>query len=204
MKKLTLILTVLLGMNMAFQVMAAEEAAPPAPPAMSPEDQAMMEKFKAFSTPGENHQVLNPLVGEWNYEIKMWKAPGTEPEVSSGTSSSSWILGGRFVEDKVSGVFMEQPFEGMGIIGYDNIQKTYNSVWLDNMSTGFMASSGSYDADKKTLTQEGEFTCPMLEGPRWFKSVTTITDPDHHTYDMYMQDESGKEFVGMQISYTRK
>jgi hypothetical protein len=42
------------------------------PPAMSPEEAAMMEKWAAFMTPGENHERLNFKVGKWEGVVKHW------------------------------------------------------------------------------------------------------------------------------------
>jgi len=135
---------------------------------------AMMEKWKEFSTPNENHKVLDTLVGDWDYTIKWWMSPDAKPEESKGTSGIEWIMGGRFIEQTVEGTSMGQPFEGMGIMGYDNEKKQYQSVWIDNMGTGVMTGSGSYDPNTKTLTDQGTFSCPA-EGEKSFRAVPSFT-----------------------------
>jgi hypothetical protein len=164
---------------------------------------AMMEKWKEFSTPNENHQVLGTLVGNWNYTIKWWMSPDAKPEESKGASEIEWIMGGRFIEHTVEGTSMGQPFEGMGIIGYDNEKKQYQSIWIDNMGTGIMTGSGNYDPDTKTLTDQGTFSCPA-EGQKSYRGVTKIIDKDNFTYEWYMTGPDGKEFRAMEIVYTRK
>jgi hypothetical protein len=163
----------------------------------------MMEKWKEFSTPNENHQVLGTLVGNWNYTIKWWMSPDAKPEESKGASEIEWIMGGRFIEHTVEGTSMGQPFEGMGIIGYDNEKKQYQSVWIDNMGTGIMTGSGNYDPDTKTLTDQGTFSCPA-EGQKSYRGVTKIIDKDNFTYEWYMTGPDGKEFRAMEIVYARK
>ncbi len=167
-------------------------------------DEAMMNKMKEFSTPNENHKVLDQLVGQWNLTMKWWMSADATPEQSTGSSETAWILGGRFIEEKVSGQAMNQPFEGRGITGYDNLKKEYQSVWLDNMSTGMMTSTGSYDAATKTLTQNGSFSCPIVNGPRNFRGIIKVVDGNNYMYTMYMTDPNGKEFKSMEINYTRK
>lgn len=164
---------------------------------------AMMEKWKEFSTPNENHQVLGTLVGNWNYTIKWWMSPDAKPEESKGASEIEWIMGGRFIEHTVEGTSMGQPFEGMGIIGYDNEKKQYQSIWIDNMGTGIMTGSGNYDPNTKTLTDQGTFSCPA-EGQKSYRGVTKIIDKDNFTYEWYMTGPDGKEFRAMEIVYTRK
>jgi hypothetical protein len=164
---------------------------------------AMMEKWKEFSTPNENHKVLDTLVGDWDYMIKSWMSPDAKPEESKGTSGIKSIMGGRFIEQAVEGTSMGQPFEGMGIMGYDNEKKQYQSVWIDNMGTGIMTGSGNYDPNTKTLTDQGKFSCPA-EGEKSYRAVLKMIDNDNFTYEWYMAGPDGKEFRAMEIVYTRK
>jgi len=171
--------------------------------ATDPAMQAMMEKWKMYSTPGSKHKALNPLVGDWNAELKHWMSADSEPEVSTGTSTSQWIYGGRFVQSKYSGESMGAPYAGMGIIGYDNLTKEYNGIWLDNMNTGIVKSTATMDSGSKKIMENGSFSCPMTDSTRSFRAVTTLVDENHYTYEMFMDDEEGREYLAMKISYER-
>lgn len=171
---------------------------------MTPEQQAMMANMQAYSTPNENHELLAGLAGKWSVKVTHWMKPGTEGEVSMGSMTSAMIMGGRFLEQNFSGSMMEQPFEGKGLYGYDNIQKKFNTVWYDNIGTGIMSTGGSYDTATKKLTEEGTMSCPMTNGERWYRAETTLTDNDHYTYETYMKDEAGAEFRSMLIEYSRE
>jgi len=162
-----------------------------------------MAKWTEYATPGEGHKVLENLVGSWDYSLKYWSSPDTPPEESTGTNEVKWILGGRFLEMNVTGTAMGQPFEGMGILGYDNAKKEYVNTWLDNMGTGIMSATGTYDPETKTMTEMGTYTDPMA-GTQQFKSVTKFVDEDHFTYEMYTYAPDGSEFRNMEIKYTRK
>ena len=162
-----------------------------------------MAKWQAYATPGDGHKVMEQLVGNWDYSLKYWSSPNTPPEESTGTNDVKWILGNRFLEMDVKGTSMGQPFEGMGIIGYDNAKKEYVNTWIDNMGTGMMNAVGSYDAETKTMTEKGTFTDPMA-GQQTFKSVTKFVDADKFTYEMYISTPDGGEFRNMEINYIRK
>ncbi len=162
----------------------------------------MMEKWKAYSTPGAAHKQLEPLVGSWTYTSKMWEKADAKPEMSSGKTDTKWILGGRFVESTVTGTAMGQPFEGRLITGYDNEKKEYNSVWLDSMATGMMVSKGEYDAANRQFSDAGTASCPF-EGTKTVRGVTTMTSPNSYTYEMYMNGPDNKGFKTMEIKYTR-
>ncbi len=198
MKRLLLLLAVILGLGLA------------ATPSSMSDENADMEKMKAeamakwqqYATPAEGHKPLQQLVGEWAYTLKYWSSPDATPEESTGENEIDWILGKRFLEMDVDGTSMGQPFNGMGIIGYDNAKKQYVGMWVDTMGTGIMTSTGQYDAATNTFTEKGSFTDP-LSGQQTFKGVTKIIDKDNFTYDMYIL-AGGEEVRVMEIKYTRE
>ncbi len=180
----------------------------PAAAEMSAEEKAkndeMMAKWMEFATPNENHKALEQLVGNWDTSVKTWM-PGKETaEESTGTSSVQWILGGRFIQQTFTGTHMGQPFEGIGITGYDNQKKKYQSTWMDNMGTGMMTATMNYDAATKTFSEEGSFSCPMKGGDLNYSAAIKIIDETHHSYEMFTTDEAGTESKMMEIQYTKK
>lgn len=172
-------------------------------PPMTPEQKAMMDKWQAFATPGENHKLLNAKAGKWDLAVKMWEQPGQTPTESKATSEFQWIFDGRYLVEHAEGNFMDMPFEGRGLTGYDNLKKKYVSLWIDNMGTGIMTAEGTYDAASKTFKYAGEM--PDVNAGKYVKtrSVEKVVDNDHWTVEMYGPDASGKEFKSMEITYTR-
>jgi len=162
-----------------------------------------MAKWQAYATPGDGHKIMGQLEGNWDYSLKYWTSPNTPPEESTGTNDVKWILGNRFLEMNVQGTSMGQPFEGMGLLGYDNTKKEYTSTWIDTMGTGMMSATGSYDPGTKSITEVGNFTDPML-GEQSFKGITKFVDTDNITYEMFISTPTGEEFRVMEINYTRK
>ncbi len=170
--------------------------------AMDPQMQAMMAKFQEYASPNENHKVLDVLVGNWNHNLKYWMAPNSKPEISTGTTQSQWILGGRYLQQLVKGVSMGQPFEGIGIAGFDNSQKRYQTIWMDNMGTGMMIGKGTYDSAEKELNDKGHLSDPIA-GQMDYRAATKFIDNDHYSYKIYINDQNGKEFLMLDIAYTR-
>ena len=175
-----------------------------APVGMPPMDEKMVEAMKLMA-PGENHAKLAQFIGKFKATTTMWMDAASAPQISEGISESKWILGGRFVQQTFTGQFMGKPFEGMGIIGYDNVAKEYNSIWLDSVSTGIMKATAKYDDATKVFSEEGSFSCPLTgRKDNAYKSVTTVVDADHYTYEMWHDDvKTGKNYKAMAISYER-
>ena len=163
-----------------------------------------MEAMVKAGTPGDPHKKLEHFVGTWDAKVKMWDKPGAPPKESSGTSETKSVLGGRFVEEHFEGTFMDQPFSGMGITGYDNVRKKYVSTWADTMSTGVMVSTGTAAKGGKSMAFTASMPDPMTGKMTPMKEKLTIVDDDHHTFEMWMPGPDGKLFRMMEITYARK
>jgi hypothetical protein len=179
---------------------ASAPAAGGAAPAMDP---AIMAKMTAFATPGPDHKVLDACVGKWTTHVKIWMDPAAPATESDGTGEGKWIMGGRYLQEDFKGTVMGQPFEGMGITGFDNMKKAYVGTWIDNFGTGIMTSEGTYDAAKKTISCTSQ--CPDATMTKYVSSrmVSTLIDANTHKLEMFAPDKSGKEYRSMEITYTR-
>jgi uncharacterized protein DUF1579 len=161
-------------------------------PASTPGANAGMEAMMKAATPGEHHKPLQHFVGDWAYTMKMWMAPGQPPMESGGTMHAEPILGGRYIQSVYKGEFMGQPFEGHGTDGYDNAAGQYVGTWVDNAGTGIMHSTGTCDASGKVFTMTAEPMVDPASGKKaGTKSITTWTDDNHFTMEMFMVDPAG-------------
>ncbi|MBX3410923.1 MAG: DUF1579 domain-containing protein [Phycisphaeraceae bacterium] len=163
-----------------------------------------MAKYMEANSPGAPHQKLAFLVGEWDAQASFTMAPGMPPQVSKATSDCRWVLDGRFVHDVYKGMMGPMPFTGLGYTGYNNATEMYESVWMDSVGTGMMIMTGSYDDAASTLTLAGSLVDPMTREKKAYRAVTVKTGNDSHTFKMYEPGPDGKEFVSLQIDYTRR
>jgi hypothetical protein len=170
----------------------------------APDQKAMMDAMMKAMMPGDAHKLLEHMVGTFDVKVTAWMMPGQPPMDSNGTAVNTWILGGRFVQQKFSGQFMGQPFEGVGYTGYDNVKKTYWSSWMDNMGTGVMNSIGGTTDGGKTWKFMTTMADPMTgkEGP--VEERLTVADHDHHSFEMWSPGPDGKMMKTMALAYSRK
>ena len=170
---------------------------------MSAEQQEMMEKWNVFMTPGEPHKRMAERVGTWNFTSKMWQQPGTPPEESSGTATSEMIMGGRYLLDKVEGSVMGMPFTGLGISGYDNLNKEFVGTWIDSFGTGIMTSTGTCNDDWTVCTSVGIGPDPITGKNKKTKMVDRRIDADNYVFEMYDTTPDGKEWLAFELTYKR-
>lgn len=168
------------------------------------QENEMMAKWMEAGTPREFHKKLDAFVGNWKGVSKYWMGPGQESQSSESTMTVTWVLGGRFLKQEYKGEVMGQPFEGMGLWGYDNLKKKYTASWADNMTTAIMTELGTCDASGKTFTLLGSHDDPMTGKAVNTRSVTRIINKDKHVFEMYEPGPDGKMFKNLEIIYTRK
>lgn len=166
-------------------------------------DDKMMKAWAEYASPGENHKVLEYFIGEWDYTLGWKMSAKDKPTKSSGITTGKWILDGRYLKLHAKGTSMGKPFEGFGLMGYDNATRKYTGLWIDNMSTGMLKSWGYYYPSSKKFVEWGKFHDPIM-GKQAFRGVTTIKNDNKYTYEMFITGENGKEFQMMKIVYTRK
>ncbi|MBK8550448.1 MAG: DUF1579 domain-containing protein [Ignavibacteria bacterium] len=170
---------------------------------VSAQTEAEMKAWTDYMTPGMPHEMLAKSDGDWTGAVTMWMAPGAPPQTMDGTMSNKMILGGRYQYSTFTGTMMGMPFEGISITGYDNSQKKYISSWIDNMGTGIMNMSGTWDNATNSIIFTGTMPDPMTGKDCQVREVFKIIDDNNHVMEMY-DNKTGKEEKSMQIKFTRK
>ena len=166
---------------------------------------ADMKAMMAYSTPGEIHKMMAKSVGTWTAAISMWMQPNTPPMNSTGEMKNEMILGGRYLKGTNTGNFMGQPFEGISMTGYDNAKKIFVNNWIDNMGTGMMNLTGTWDASNNSINFTGTMVDPASGKDIPIRETLKFTDDNHQTLEMFANvAPGGQEFKTMEIKFTRK
>ncbi len=165
-----------------------------------PAHDAMAEAMAKLAKPGDKHAWMKRCEGTWKTEVKSWYAPG-EPAVSHGTAEMKMILGGRYLEQRFKGSMMDQPYEGVGLQGYDNGKQKFWSTWSDDMSTGVLVSEGTLDESGKVLTFTAKGPAPdgtMVD----YRMTSQFVDDKSFVFTMF-GTMGAQEMKMMEITYTR-
>jgi hypothetical protein len=150
-------------------------------------------------TPGPEHERLRELVGNWDFSMSMPEGGGK----MAGKVMYEESCGGLWVTSDLKMDLGGVPFQGKGMDGYDPVKKKYISVWVDSMTTYPMIFEGDYDPAKKQLNLVSDALGPDGKPGKW-RSVTTLTDRDHHSFEMFLTPQGGTESMVMRVDYTRK
>lgn len=152
---------------------------------------------------GEQHQGLANEVGIWDAETKIWMAPGMDPMTSKATETNK-MLGKMWLISEFKGDMAGMPFTGQGQFGYDPAAKKYIGTWIDTFSPYLSVMEGTMEGNKLTMISKGRDA--MTGKETITKMVSTYTDEDHKTFEMFspVEGKDGEWWKMMEVSYTRR
>lgn len=168
---------------------------------------AAMEHMMQLATPGVHHKHLARFSGNWSATSRFRWSPDQPWSEHKMESKVEMIFGGRFAKISVKGeplLGSPVPFEGLGILGYDNQTATYTSVWVDNMGTMTVLGEGSCENDGKVIHFTSSLVDPMSGEDTWMRSVYKLEREDAFTLELWIPGPDGEEFLSMETRYTRK
>ena len=165
--------------------------------------EAEMKAWEAYMTPGENHKMLAEETGTWDCEMSLWMEPGGQPQKYKSVAEVKMVMGGRYQEGTYKGDMMGMPFEGKSTVAYNNASKEFISTFMDNMGTGLMVSTGTYDKATKTIKSKGEMVSPMDGKKVPYRENYIFVDKDTRKLEMF-DTKNGKEYKSMEIIMKRR
>jgi hypothetical protein len=170
--------------------------------AQDPSEAAAISPSVARRMPGPMHAKLEPLIGKWKMTGRLRSAPDAPWTETASDVDRRWILGGRFVEERVASDIHGEPWEGLGLIGYDNTREQFTMAWFENQSTGTWFCSGRL-VDGQIVFEGKNSHAETGEKERWGKWVLDL-EGERHTFLGYNKDASGREFQSMEMTATRR
>jgi hypothetical protein len=170
--------------------------------AQMPDDAA--KAWQNYMTPGKMHSWLAKWNGSWEAEVSQWMDPSAPPNKTQATIEQQATLNGLFSVGKFKSTMMGMPFEGHSTMGYDNAKKMFVSTWMDNIGSGIVVMTGSYDEATKTLHLKGKQTDPMTGQDSDIREEMRIVDDNTYVMTMYGAGMDGKEMKFMEGTFKRK
>jgi hypothetical protein len=127
--------------------------------------------------------------------------PTGDPQVAHGTMTNTLRLNGLFLEEDYqddSGMY-----SGRGYFGFNQVDRCYEGLWLDVMTSQFQLERGQHDPATNEYHMSGDMTHPRSGRPLHKRSVVRVVAPDEHVMESYMRPADGEECKVMEIRYTR-
>ena len=169
----------------------------------SANEAAALKAIQSAMIPGEGQKKLAPMIGTFDVKIRTWVSPASQPVESTGTMISAWVLEGRYVQSMLSGQVGGEPFHGIGYIGYDNVEKVYQTAWMDTGSTGMTWYKGNLDASGKSAIMKASVANPITAKSTPLELRLTIEGDSGHVTEIWGKGLGAKMFKLMELRYTK-
>lgn len=172
-----------------------------------PLTEAAFKKMTEAARPSEMHDKLYSMIGEWDYTITYKTAAAAESNVSTGKVFNEIVLDDSFLSIKADGIMNigahDMPYEGEGLIGYNNVTGQYSFVWADTTSSGLMSGEGTYNENNNTIVLKGQFTPPFAKKKQDYRTEISFAEDGSFTRKTITKDTSGKEFTMIEVVYSQ-
>lgn len=179
---------------------AADSLATPTPA----EREQALAAWDLAAAPGPWHAFLARRAGRWLVDGRIWNEPGGEPVVSTGESRLEMVLDGRFLQERHEGQAGGRPYEGLGLLGFDNADSTFTVVWLDNLGTRTAVLRGPAGAPGEPLELRGGFTDPASGRAVSLRLVITWNGAEGQRWEYFGAPEGFDEARLMELVYRRR
>jgi len=190
------LLLVLGGLGVAASVVARQQM---------PDPEEMVRLWAEYSTPGERHDELGRLVGEWEYAMQVVMPGAAESAPTPGVAVCEWGVPERVVECNAEGEFMGEPHHRHTLWGFDKFKKKYVAVFSDTSSTAINTAEGVVvDPTGRVLVLYGtldEFLTGEHDKP--VRYVLRWIDGDHYEMDVWDLGIGERGEVVIHMEYAR-
>lgn len=163
-----------------------------------------MKAWQDFMTPGPMHKWLAGQVGTWDGDVSQWLDPSAPPMKAQATDVVTMTMNGLYQVGNFSSTMMGMPMTGQSTLGYDNAKKMFVLSWIDNLGSGIVFMTGTYDEATKTLELKGKQTDPMSGKDTDIRQVNKYIDDNTYIMTMYGVGMDGKEMKFMEGTFKRK
>ena len=163
-----------------------------------------------LALPGAQHRWLEPLVGQWAVEMRVFFAPGQAPMVSKNMlATRSWILGGRYLREELTGNFGGNPSSRLAVLGFNNLEERWELSTIDTFEPGQMTYSSAVRGTPARFQLHGESTEAGLGinatgRKRSLRFEFEVVNADTNIERIYVKYPAEQETLFVEQIFTRK
>lgn len=155
-----------------------------------------------FSKPGEEHQWLSQLLGEWTFRHDCETSEGQKSETTGVMTCRS--LDGMWLLCESAGESPDGPWTSIMTLGFDPTKGCYVGTFVGSMMSNLWLYDGKVDEDGKRLILNTQG--PSFDGTTLCDYVDTIEIVDATTWWLRsaMKNEQGELVTFMNGEHTRR
>lgn len=153
----------------------------------------------------KEHQWLQKLVGEWEYEFSEPARPGEQAALGKGTETVRSLMGTWVVGEGRGSMGCNEDSITQITLGYDPNKGRFVGSWVGSMMTHLWIYEGDLDPTGKILTLHStgpSFHVPNTTSP--YRDIIEFVTDDLRLLRSETPDEQGQWKEFMRLPYRRK
>ena len=168
-----------------------------------------MQRWMEVCKTDHHHEKLADWIGKWDTEFRMrMGGPGSEPSVTKGTATFSWLVENRWLKQEGDGELdlgvSKLKVRNFSVLGFDRYKQKFVGTSFDSMTTDLRPFEGNFDATDKTLILWGPMDEPMSgEHDKTVKYIWRFPAPDKMTFEVHDMSIGEEDTKVIEVVYSR-
>lgn len=163
-------------------------------------DKDKIQKLLNYARVTDKHKFLKKLEGNWKGNGSLVNSEGGQAEKILCKATNKMILGGRFVEQKMTCKGAGFSFDGVGHFGYDALSGNYTGSSMTTADSGISTLAGSRSGS--TITFNISHNNVDIR-KRVTSRATLKVANGKHSYEIKAKDKSGKLKPIFSVTFSR-
>ncbi|WP_153558838.1 DUF1579 domain-containing protein [Roseimaritima sediminicola] len=155
-----------------------------------------------YAKPQSQHQWLDQLLGEWDFEHRCKLPDGSEPVTTGQMRCRS--LGGLWLIAESDGKTEDQPWSAIMTLGFDPAKDAFVGTFVASMMANIWHYHGKLDADGKRLPLDSEGPKFDGSGTCRYRDTIEVVDADQWLMSSELLDENDQWQRFMTARHTRR
>jgi hypothetical protein len=163
-----------------------------------------------LAAPGPEHAWLEPLVGTWDVQMRVFPAAGAEPIAAEGPLRAErvWTLDGRYLREELRGTVFGRAAARDAIMGYNRLDRRVELVTVDTFEPGQMIYVGRGDEGPGGFSLYGESVEAGLGADptgrmRHLRFEWKLVSKDENIQRIFVTYPGESEFLFVEQHFTR-
>lgn len=155
--------------------------------------------------PGKPHELLEKFVGTWNGKGMITPDPKQPSIRFQSLQNNDRVCNDLWLHSRLTATGVgEGPLEAFRLIGYDDRNERYVSIWIDSLGSDPFIGVGHLSEDGRQLTfqtyGDSRWTGKMIEQ----RSVITFVSAEKRKTEFFQRDVEGEWRLFMEVTEDRR
>lgn len=146
---------------------------------------------------------LEPFVGQWDWDVRVWPFPESEPQIANGRATMTMVADGRFLKIDYQETAGAKNW-GTMFLGFDRGSSLYQLVSFGTTSSAMTVGWGVFDRATWKWDFDVAFTDPITRKEAEIKLTVRRPRLDRQIWTAWRRDRNGQLVRWSETQFTKQ